>query len=143
MNGYRDDNLFWYGYTNPIDVVYHECKDLKNADIPTYIANHPRNLTGAQIEYLKQIANGATIDEFRLKEIIKFYIENRNYCIWLCNSPKDLYNTYIDKIHSDALKPEYKDYKKQIVKHAIPKTAIILSDRGINGKLYAWRKEYF
>ena len=142
MTGYRDDNLFGSGNTNPIDVIYFECKELGNTDIPTYMVNHPRELTGAQIDYLRQIANGASIDEFRLKEIIKFYIEKRNYCIWLCNSPKDVYDAYIDRTCSNTEKPEYKKYKKQISKYTIPKDAIILSDCGIDGKLYAWQKKY-
>ena len=39
MTGYRDDNLFGSGNTNPIDVIYFECKELGNTDIPTYMVN--------------------------------------------------------------------------------------------------------
>ena len=148
MKGYRIETLFGDGITDPAQVAFFEVQNLDNTDIPEYLINHPGNLEEAEISFLKEIINRELdeIDKYYFVEIIEKYCNGRNFCKWLCDSPKDVYDSYIG-IMSGNEKISYENAinsgmvsENEFTEYEIPNNAIILSDLGREGKLFCWKE---
>ena len=137
MKGYRNEDLFGDGYTDPIEVAIYETDELANNDIVNYMLENS-NLTEKHADYLQQIADEEIdeIDTDYLGEIIRSYIGDRNYCKWLCNTPEDVREMYmtLEGCDEDHL-PD-----GEITEYDIPDDAIKLSDLGREGSLYVWKQ---
>ena len=107
MIGYRDNNLFGDGYTDPLEVSYYETSVLGNTDIPDHILNQKRlyGITEEEYGFLRDICeyNVDEIDKWYFQEIIQKYIGDRNCCLWLCKSPEDVYNSYVAPMSGETV----------------------------------------
>ena len=132
--GYRDDSFSGCGETDPAEVSYFETAEMGNVDIPEYLLAHYK-LTDEEKEFLEDIVEGEPdeIDKEFFCDIIRAVVGGRERCLWLCDSPEDVYDSYFSY---RMTREEY--FKDGPVSWRIPKDAIILSDLGVEGKLYAY-----
>lgn len=82
MKGYRCDNIFGAGETDPQKVVLYETGELGNTDILEWILDHPRNLKKSEKQFLKRILS-KDIDTYEddvrnLRMLVNNYCEGRN-----------------------------------------------------------------
>ena len=138
--GFRDDDLFGDGERNPVEVCCYEMYCLGNDDIPFYLISHyGEQFDDEEKEYLKGIANGdvVEVDKWYLDDILKKVIGERDFCIWLCSKPEDVF-----QIYGDGFFDSWEEYLEcsNLISYRIPDDAVILSDLGIDGKLYAWKQ---
>ena len=160
--GYRDEALFGEGVTDPSEVVFYETDSLGNSDIVEYIlSNHSDCLSEDERKWLGKIVKYilsnrsnyfsegdesdeidddeiGEIDKEYFVEIIKKVIGDRDFCVWLCKSPDDIYDSYVG-VRSKS--PDRKEYMEtaDIRAYRIPDDAMILSDLGMEGRLYVWK----
>ena len=160
--GYRDEALFGEGVTDPSEVVFYETDSLGNSDIVEYIlSNHSDCLSEDERKWLRKIVKYilsnrsnyfsegdesdeidddeiGEIDKEYFVEIIKKVIGDRDFCVWLCKSPDDIYDSYVG-VRSKS--PDRKEYMEtaDIRAYRIPDDAMILSDLGMEGRLYVWK----
>lgn len=160
--GYRDEALFGEGVTDPSEVVFYETDSLGNSDIVEYIlSNHSDCLSEDERKWLGKIVKYilsnrsnyfsegdesdeidddeiGEIDKEYFVEIIKKVIGDRDFCVWLCKSPDDIYDSYVG-VRSKS--PDRKEYMEtaDIQAYRIPDDAMILSDLGMEGRLYVWK----
>lgn len=163
--GYRDETLFGDGITDPCEVVFYETDTLGNSDIVEYIlSNHSdclsedeRKWLGKIVEYISPNYSNcfsedeqssldeidesdeiSEIDKEYFVEIIEKVIGDRDFCVWLCKSPDDIYDSYVG-VRSKS--PDRKEYMEtaDIRAYRIPDDAMILSDLGMEGRLYVWK----
>lgn len=148
MRGYRDDGLFGDGITDPLEVIYHETYVLGNCDIvETIVTEYSENLTEEELLYLNQIiamnqgldTDMSEIDKPYFQDILKKVLNDRNYCLWLCEKPEDVYESYVEPMSGDD-GVTYDEYKEDISEYDVPEDALILSDLGSEGSLYVWKK---
>lgn len=124
MVGYRVENLFGDGVTDPVEVIVYEVQELGNLDIPYYLAKQASSTQG----FWKALANELIepdADTIRLNA--RQYLGGRNYCKWVCKTKEDLQAVY-------NVEPD------DIEEIEIPSDAIILSDLGRDGVLYCWKR---
>lgn len=144
MVGYRSETLFGSGEIDPKEVSFFETRDLGNSDIPQYILNfHRENLDDKEIEYLTEIILHSAIPDFEIDKqyfqgIIEKVVKGRNYCKWLCESPEDVYDSYVNYPGAHN-KVEYAEFVETVTAYDVPEDAIILTDLGTEGALYCWR----
>lgn len=160
--GYRDEALFGEGVTDPSEVVFYETDTLGNSDIVEYIlskhsdclSENERKWLGKIVKYIlsnrsNYFSEGdesdeidddeiGEIDKEYFVEIIKKVIGDRDFCVWLCKSPDDIYDSYVG-VRSKS--PDRKEYMEtaDIRAYRIPDDAMILSDLGMEGRLYVWK----
>ena len=162
--GYRDETLFGDGITDPCEVVFYETDTLGNSDIVEYIlskhsdclSENERKWLGKIVKYILSnrsyyFSSGeqsspdeidddeiGEIDKEYFVEIIKKVIGDRDFCVWLCKSPDDIYDSYVG-VRSKS--PDRKEYMEtaDIRAYRIPDDAMILSDLGMEGRLYVWK----
>lgn len=162
--GYRDETLFGDGITDPCEVVFYETDTLGNSDIVEYIlskhsdclSENERKWLGKIVKYIFSnrsyyFSSGeqsspdeidddeiGEIDKEYFVEIIKKVIGDRDFCVWLCKSPDDIYDSYVG-VRSKS--PDRKEYMEtaDIRAYRIPDDAMILSDLGMEGRLYVWK----
>lgn len=139
--GYRDEALFGEGVTDPSEVVFYETDSLGNSDIIEYIlSNHSDCLSEDEQEWLRKVISYSLdeIDKEYFVEIIEKVIGDRDFCVWLCKSPDDIYDSYVG-VRSKS--PDRKEYMEtaDIRAYRIPDDAMILSDLGMEGRLYVWK----
>lgn len=142
MIGYRDNSLFGDGITDPLAVTYYELNTLGNVDVPDYILDHyASHLLTDEVAYLKELSENIDdideVDEWFYGQIIQKVIGNRNFCLWLCKSKQDVYDSYIGIM--PQCKETFEEAKEHIEAYDIPDDAIILSDGGREGTLYVWK----
>ncbi|MBO5551237.1 MAG: hypothetical protein J5966_04690 [Lachnospiraceae bacterium] len=142
MIGYRDNDLFGDGYTDPLEVSYYETSVLGNTDIPDHILNQERlyGITEEEYGFLRDICeyNVDEIDKWYFQEIIQKYIGDRNCCLWLCKRPEDVYNSYIAPMSGETV--SFEEYRDRITAYEIPDDALVMSDGGTEGALYCFNR---
>lgn len=145
MKGYRSETLFDDGYTDPVEVAFYETQELGNIDIPSMLLEKAQ-LTEDEAEFLGNVVSflnedeDAEIDEIDEEcfcEIVRKYIDGRNYCKWLCPTPKDVWACYVEPIHHDV---SFEDFAGEVTEYDIPEDAIKLADLGAEGVLWCWKK---
>lgn len=154
--GYRDDNLFGENYHNPVEVLIHEIMELENLSILKFIyTQHIDKMSMGGHIIFKSIMDYTDIndlindyfdgsdekmEEF-LTEELTYILEGRNYCVWLCATPTNVVDAYIEPMIENGNEDyaEYKDNMK-IAEYDIPNSAIILDDVEMDGALWCWKK---
>ncbi len=138
MVGYRCENLFGDGYTDPLEVTFYETRDLGNPDIPDMLLKNDPYLTDDQQKFLETLDQQDEIDKEYFQEIVSKYIGNRNFCKWLCKSPEDIWASYINPFDRNMPLQLFLD-TEDISAYEIPEDAIVLADLGEEGSLYCWK----
>lgn len=153
--GYRDDSLFGeygneVGYHDPVEVLLYETLELQNIQaIDFFHKNYMHLLTEEEkekIELFMYKCSGpweyekvfSSENEFKtfLEVIIRKIIDDRNYCIWLCAQPQDVFDSYV--WNPEDIEVYDMD---QIDEHEIPSDAIILVDNDTEGCLWCWKEK--
>ncbi len=171
--GFRDDTLFprlpelSTDKTNPFDVLTTEILSCGKYEICSFIQMHYLDyLSKRDYRFLDEVIAviktiGYPIIDYEKKEqllrIISKLIDKNDYCVWLCSSPKDIYNYYIkdyipraDKISEGyaASCPEFslkaacslEEYaEKYVTKIQVPEEFIFLCDLGEAGALVSFK----
>ena len=135
-----------FGYRHEFDdgheidlrnVIEFETAELYNVDILETILN---NFEVDNKELVQEVIdNIEDIDEDKIQEAIDECIKaihkkypDAKYCLWLCDSEEDVYNSYIEPFeHND----EDIDYSKYQIEYDTP-----ISDLGTEGSLYVYSK---
>ena len=80
------------------------------------------------------------MEEF-LTEELTYILEGRNYCVWLCATPTNVVDAYIEPMIENG-NEDYAEYKDnmEIAEYDIPNSAIILDDVEMDGALWCWKK---
>lgn len=145
MKGYRSETLFDDGYTDPVEVAFYEIQELGNIDIPSMLLEKAQ-LTEDEAEFLGNVVSFLNededaeideIDEEYFCEIVRKYIDGRNFCKWLCPTPKDVWSNYVEPIQKDI---PFNDFADEITEYDIPEDAIKLADLGKAGVLWCWKR---
>lgn len=144
MKGYRINELFGLESERTLDpreVVYYEVYFLRKTDILEYILSHENHLDEEEKGYFQEIINEEhdEIDKDYLKDILNKHLgKYNNCCLWLCDSPDDL------SVYTDSKFVQYSNNKSmQISEYILPDNFMILSDIGVQGKLYCFNREEF
>ena len=124
MIGYRVENLFGDGVTDPVEVIAYEVTELGNLDIPHTLARYISDTQG----FWKALDNELIEpDADIVKSYARQFLKGKNYCKWICKNKQDLIDIYdVDEDDIEEIK--------------IPDNAVILSDLGRDGVLYCWKK---
>lgn len=138
--GYRDDHLFGDAITDPKEVAFFETRDLGNIDIPIYLLKHG-GFNEEENNFLKDIIDNECdeIDKEFFQEIIGKYVGDRNFCKWLCNTPADVYYSYLAPMSGNDISLEEFE-KGYVTEYNIPESAVVLADLGDEGRLYVWKE---
>jgi len=129
MTGYRAENLFGDGVTDPVEVIAYEVTELGNLDIPETISRYPSDTQG----FWKALANELIDpDEETIKSSARRFLKGRNYCKWVCKTKQDVIDVYGSADDGMTL--------DDIEEIEIPDSALILSDLGKQCVLYCWKK---
>ena len=160
MSGYRCEEFFGEGYRDAASVMAYEVFVLNNTDVLDYliksklIGEWMKELllvystlmkdgelirTGFDTDYEEMLYRYRNNEEDRvdffhdiLDDISKRTGWEIKYCLWLCNSPKDCFNSY------------NRDPAKRITDFQFDKyetSGILLTDLGKEGKLYGFEYE--
>lgn len=151
--GYRDDELFGEGYHDPHDVMMHEIEELgNNGSLYFWITQYWELFTEEERETLQLVKDCSDSAEFAEKfsnekdfknfceRLLAKIIDDRNYCVWLCAKPEDVYSSYVEPFeeHGSEWVKDYTQYN--ITCFDIPDDAIILDDIGPEGCLWCWKR---
>lgn len=139
MKGYRCEYLFGDGVTDPLEVSFYETRDLGNSDIPDMILKTCQTLTEEERVFLNTFKEQDEPDKWFFQSIVRKYIGNRNFCKWLCKSPKDIFHSYIEPFKDNSILLNEFLNSGDISEYNIPDDAIVLADLGVEGSLYCWR----
>ena len=133
--GYRDNHIFGDGVRKLEDVVRHEIFDLGNTDIPETLlqnwdlSDEQKNVLETLIQ---EVEDEADCDIYYYMEevpkIIRSKYPNAEYCLWLCLSPEDVRNSYLNG--------EDGDIEKYMIECPEP-----ISDLGKDGLLFVYSKD--
>ena len=139
--GYRDETLFGDGITDPCEVVFYEERKWLGKIVEYISPNYSNCFSEDEQSSLDEIDESdeiSEIDKEYFVEIIEKVIGDRDFCVWLCKSPDDIYDSYVG-VRSKS--PDRKEYMEtaDIRAYRIPDDAMILSDLGMEGRLYVWK----
>lgn len=158
MFGYRTENIYGEGYSDPCEVITHEIFELENTDIidtlcETILKDSPYK---DELITLSDIISGENdISNDELESLLESYQEDESiahnyvrtkildeitritgkritYVLWLCDSIQDIIDSY--QISDD-------ETHKIVDFDAYLKSDIVISDIGRDGKLYGYEKE--
>lgn len=144
--GYRDEYLFGEGYTDPIEISYHETFELENSDIAEHIMhNFAHMLTKDEARACEDIirANRESTEmpegaQVHLRRALVRILDGRDFAKWLCATARDVADSYIAPF-DDAEAMMADSYVSVFV---IPEDAIALTDESDpEGTLWAWRAD--
>lgn len=147
--GYRDDTVFGSGERYIVDVCTYEIFELGNDGIFDYcIANY--ELDDRLVDKMQEVLDNDNLrsNEDAVREAVEELVENLGrifrtkleYCLWLCDSPDDVVDEYIEPYYGDDGEKTPEDYDLNIYR----KSGIVLDDCGDSqGKLYAYSSEEF
>ena len=154
---YRTEQLWGEGYRDAAKVMAHEVFELRNTDIIKTLSetilkdtemSHLLRVLGEEIEndcifigdngllydIVKNYSNddkyktlGSTFFEEVLHTIKEETGKDIKYCLWLCDSPQDIINSY--DINHELNENSFDCYEE---------SDVILSDLGVEGKLYGY-----
>lgn len=151
---YRTEDLYGEGFREAASVMAFETFELNNTDIldtlsktilkDTEIGKQLKKMSlfiseEIEDEELNRMFNlykedeevGITFFNKVLNEINKITNKNIRYCLWLCDSKKDIINQYYKVL-------EHNVREKDIYFDEYEDSEIILSDLGSSGKLYGY-----
>ena len=174
--GYRDDTLFPKrndlsgSRTDPYNVILTEIVNCGKYEICDFLIIHYQELLShSDYRLLTNIVSQTKAAGYpsvnsngilQLRRIIQKIIADRNYCVWLCSSPNDIYTQYLTGYipKADRLDPGYAstcpdfekkislsrdDYIKSYVSEVpIPEDAIPVCDLGMDGILLVFSSSY-
>lgn len=136
MKGYRCEDLFGDGVTDPVAVAIYETFVLGNMEIPLMLLANFKNLTEEDRVFLETCNESDNTD--MLARIVRTYIGERDYCKWLCASPEDIWHCYVEPLENNRLLlPEFLE-SGRVSEYSIPDDAVVLADLGREGTLYCW-----
>ena len=172
--GYRDKTLFPrineldMNMRDPLDVMTTEILYCGKYEACDFIINHYVDILSrgdyrllTNLVYQIKTTGFPIIDPLKkeqLRRVINKLTGDCNYCLWLCESPKDIYDFYIkDYIpRADKIEPGYaakcpefdikaslseEEYIERYVEETrLPGENVILCDMGVSGSLIAFRK---
>lgn len=139
MKGYRSEALFGDGITDPLKVAYHETATLGNPDIPDWLIKHDAKLSAEEEEFLDSITAIENDKEYFF-DILRNYLDGRNFCKWLCDKPEDIYHSYIEPFESNSISLDEFLNSGDIDCYNVPDSAVKLADLGVEGSLWCWKK---
>lgn len=130
--GYRDDCFFGEGYRKLDEVIRHETFTLENIDIPDTLINWCKE--DADKTALEELINSDDL----ASEDIPYYMEvmlkvihqkypNAKYCLWLCDSPKTVWDIYLKNFNYKDMESALNDISKYRIEHPEP-----IADLGFN-----------
>lgn len=142
--GYRDEAFGGSGEHDPVRVCTYELEELGNVDVPmTLLARHAARLTSDEARMLREIVRDPTsphdIDAYA--RIIEKVCDGRDFCVWLCLTPRDYFEAYVDPFDDDDAMRRDRIASVHMTKYAVPADAIVLSDDPTEGLLLAWKAD--
>ena len=142
--GYRSEVPFGEGFRDAIPVMIHECRGIGNTDILETLKNTYLKGTEYQKdcqELIDELEEYGYIEDMAEDDWEVFFksilgvIEQKTgkkikYCLWLCNTPEDV----IDSYSYGNYIIDYDDIDTYQV------SSVVLSDLGRHGKLYGYEE---
>lgn len=148
--GYRDEEFGGSGEHDPKTVCTYELAELGNVDVPmTILRRYADRLTTDEARLLHHVVHHpTTISEPTGTAVVEAYTriidkvcDGRDFCLWLCRTPRDYFDAYVDVFDDDTEMRRERIASVRMSRYAVPEDAIVLSDDPMEGLLLAWRSD--